>query len=37
MLVGSVFGGYLLATALYSPDMLFGADVGGTLTVNKDR
>ena len=31
--VGSVFAGYLLATALYSPDMLWGLDVGGSLTV----
>jgi len=31
--VGSIFAGYLLATALYSPDMLLGLDVGGTLTL----
>jgi hypothetical protein len=33
MTVGCIFGGYLLATALHSPDMLFGAEVGGSLTV----
>ena len=32
--VGSIFASYLLATALYSPGMLWGAEVGGTLTVS---
>jgi hypothetical protein len=32
--VGSIFEGYLLATALFSPGMLWGVDVGGTLTVS---
>ena len=32
--MGSIFGGYLLATALFSPGMLWGVDVGGTLTVS---
>ncbi len=36
-LVGSIFAGYLLATALYSPGMLFGLDVGGSLTVSTDN
>ena len=31
--VGSVFGGFILATALYSPDKLWGQEVGGALTV----
>jgi hypothetical protein len=31
--VGSIFVAFLLATALYSPDMFLGQDVGGTLTV----
>jgi hypothetical protein len=35
-LVGSIFAGYLLATALYSPGMLFGLDIGGSLTVSTD-
>lgn len=32
--VGTIFAGFLLATALYSPDMLFGANIGGALTVS---
>ena len=32
--VGSIFASYLLATALYSPGMLWGAELGGTLTVS---
>ena len=31
--VGSIFAAYLLATALYSPDMLWGQQLGGTMTV----
>lgn len=32
--LGSLFAGYLLATALYSPEMLWGQELGGTLTVS---
>ncbi len=32
-LVGSIFAAFLMATALTSPDMLWGQDVGGALTV----
>ena len=32
-LIGLIFAGYLLGTALYSPDMLLGQKVGGSLTV----
>ncbi len=35
--IGSIFASYLLATALYSPGMLWGADIGGTLTVSMYR
>ena len=31
--VGSIFAAFLLATALYSPDMLWGQNIGGTFTV----
>ena len=34
MLFGLIFAGYLLGTALNSPDMLLGQDVGGALTVS---
>ena len=33
-LFGLIFAGYLLGTALNSPDMLLGQDVGGALTVS---
>ena len=33
-LVGSCFSGFLLATALHSPNMLLGSTVGGALTVS---
>merc|ERR1711981_1431943 len=33
-LIGLLFAGYLLGTALYSPDMLLGQQVGGSLTVS---
>ena len=32
-LIGTGFSGFLLATALNSPNMLFGSEVGGSLTV----
>lgn len=31
--VGSIFGGFILATSLNSPDMLLGQELGGALTV----
>lgn len=31
--LGSIFVGFILATALYSPEKLLGQDVGGALTV----
>jgi len=31
--IGSIFGGFILATALYSPNMLLGQTFGGFLTV----
>ena len=36
-LVGSGFAAFLLATAFNSPSMLFGQDVGGSLTVSSDH
>ena len=33
-LIGMIFGGFLLCTALHSPDMLLGQEVGGALTVS---
>ena len=33
--IGSVFGGFILATALSSPNMLLGQTFGGFLTVNQ--
>ena len=32
--IGSIFGGFILATALYSPNMLLGQAFGGFLTVS---
>ena len=32
--IGIIFGGFLLCTALTSPDMLLGQEVGGALTVS---
>ena len=32
--IGSIFGGFILATALNSPSMLLGQDFGGFLTVS---
>ena len=32
--IGSIFGGFILATALYSPNMLLGQTFGGFLTVS---
>ena len=32
--IGSIFGGFILATSLNSPNMLWGQEVGGALTVS---